>query len=180
MFLDRDGVINLNLGHVHRRQDFHFQEGIFPLCRAAQDLGYLVVVVTNQAGIARGYYTEAQFLGLTTWMVGVFAGEGIEIRGVYYCPYHPDGVGEYRCDSLDRKPKPGMLHRAAVDFGVNLQRSVLIGDQWSDIEAAMAAGVGTRILLGRGEGGECGKGVTAHYTAGSLGEIRHRFFGTVS
>ena len=94
LFLDRDGVINVERDYVHRPEEFDFREGIFGLCRAAQTRGYLVVVVTNQAGIARGYYTEAEFLDLTAWMIRNFAREEIQIARVYYCPYHPiHGVG---------------------------------------------------------------------------------------
>jgi D-glycero-D-manno-heptose 1,7-bisphosphate phosphatase len=148
LFLDRDGVINIDRGHLHRREDFVFREGIFDLCNAAQTLGYLLFVVTNQAGIGRGYYTEADFLELTDWMVGEFRTRQIYITRVYYCPYHPvHGVGQYRFDSPDRKPKPGMLLRAQADFTLDLRSSVLIGDKLSDIYAAEAAGVGTRIWL---------------------------------
>src|SRR5438876_479849 len=148
LFLDRDGVINVEQCYVHRREAFHFQEGIFELSRAAQTLGYLLVVITNQAGIARGYYTESAFRELTTWMVHKFAEQQIHISTVYYCPYHPThGVGDYKYDSPDRKPQPGMLLRAQVDFNLDLTSSVLIGDNPSDIYAAKAAGVGTKILL---------------------------------
>jgi D-glycero-D-manno-heptose 1,7-bisphosphate phosphatase len=176
LFLDRDGVINVDRGYVHSRDDFRFQEGIFDLCRAAQALDYLLVVVTNQAGIARGYYSESEFLELTEWMVAKFAEEEIQITHVYYCPYHPiHGVGAYKCDSADRKPKPGMLLRARADFNVDLGSSVLIGDKLSDIYAGKAAGVGTRILLCSGvigldrQGDEC-------WLSDSLNQVRRRFF----
>jgi D-glycero-D-manno-heptose 1,7-bisphosphate phosphatase len=176
LFLDRDGVINIDRGYVHRSEDFHFREGIFELCRAAQRLEYLLMVVTNQAGIARGYFTEANFLELTDWMVGKFAEEQVRISRVYYCPFHPvDGIGIYKFDSPDRKPNPGMLLRAQKDFDLNLASSALIGDRLSDVQAAHAAGVGTRILLGsRGvEAERC----TAQYQAfDSLYDIRHAFF----
>ena len=95
LFLDRDGVINLERRYVHCRETFQFQDGIFELCRAAQNLGYLLVVVTNQAGIARGHYTEQDFLQLTEWMIDRFAEQQIQIARVYYCPYHPVGrIGE--------------------------------------------------------------------------------------
>jgi len=130
----------------------HFQEGIFELCRAAQTLGYLLVVATNQAGIARDYYTEADFLDLTEWMVQEFAEQQILI-GVYYCPYHPiHGVGPYKYDSLDRKPKPGMLLRARKDFSLDLSASILIGDKPSDIDAAKAAGWARRFCCAQGGG----------------------------
>jgi D-glycero-D-manno-heptose 1,7-bisphosphate phosphatase len=178
LFLDRDGVINVEQGYVHRRDEFRFQKGIFELCRAAQGLGYLLVVVTNQAGIARGYYTESEFLALTEWMVRRFAEEGVHIARVYHCPYHPvHGVGRYRHDSPDRKPKPGMLYRAQRDLNVDLTASVLVGDKLSDIAAAGAAGVGTKILL-RPAGAEGVEGAKKEhwYVSGSLDEIRQQFF----
>ncbi len=141
LFLDRDGVINVDHGYVRSLDDFHFQEGIFELCQAAQSLGYILLVITNQAGIARGYYTEAEFLRLTSWMVGQFADRQINIARVYYCPYHPvHGVGQYKRDSPDRKPGPGMLLRAQADFALELSSSILVGDKGADIEAARAAG----------------------------------------
>jgi D-glycero-D-manno-heptose 1,7-bisphosphate phosphatase len=176
LFLDRDGVINAEQGYVHCREDFHFQEGIFELCRAAQIRRYLLVIVTNQAGIARGYYTEAEFLALTEWMVQRFADQGIQIARVYYCPYHPiHGVGAYKYDSPDRKPLPGMLLRAKVDFSLDLTASVLIGDKLSDILAADAAGVGAKILL-RSGATEIDVHARQCLVAGSLDEIRSRFF----
>jgi D-glycero-D-manno-heptose 1,7-bisphosphate phosphatase len=177
LFLDRDGVINLDHAYVCSPEMFHFQEGIFELCRDAQRLDYLVLVVTNQAGIARGYYSESQFLALMDWMVGKFDEERIRIDRVYYSPYHPThGLGRYRLDSSDRKPKPGMLLRARADFNLDLTSSVLIGDQLSDIQAAEAAGVGTKILLRPGAA-ETQEG--QYHVSGSLETIRLRFFSAV-
>ncbi len=148
LFLDRDGVINVERNYVHRMEDFEFVPGIFELCAAAQDLGFLLVVVTNQAGIGRGYYTETDFQRLTDWMLGEFRARGIDIARVYHCPYHPTaGVGEYRRDSYDRKPNPGMILKAQRDLGLDLTQSVLIGDKDSDIEAGRAAGVGHMVQL---------------------------------
>jgi D-glycero-D-manno-heptose 1,7-bisphosphate phosphatase len=141
-------VLNIDGGYVHRREDFRFQDGIFELCRVAQELGYLRVVVTNEAGIARGYFTETEFDELTRWMKEQFRRQNVRIARVYYCPYHPtEGIGSYRRDSPERKPGPGMLYRAQAELGVDLASSVLIGDKQSDMEAARTAGVGTRILL---------------------------------
>jgi D-glycero-D-manno-heptose 1,7-bisphosphate phosphatase len=176
LFLDRDGVINVERGYVHRREDFLFQEGIFELCAAAQARAFLLIVVTNQAGIGRGYYTESSFLTLTEWMVGTFAEHDIEIARVYYCPYHPvHGIGAYRRDSADRKPQPGMLWRAQADFDVDLASSILVGDKVSDIWAAQAAGVGTKILLRVGAG-EMDPTADQYCIAESLDDIRLKFF----
>jgi D-glycero-D-manno-heptose 1,7-bisphosphate phosphatase len=147
-FLDRDGVINVDKNYVGRVEDFEFLPGIFELCRAAQTAGLVPVVITNQAGIGRGYYTEQDFQTLTEWMVGEFRARGIGIGRVYHCPYHPtDGVGDYRRESPDRKPHPGMILRARDDLSLDLSRSVLVGDKDSDIAAGRAAGVGYNIKL---------------------------------
>lgn len=153
LFLDRDGVINVEKNYVHHIEDFEFLDGIFDLCRAASKSNMPIVVVTNQAGIGRGYYSEAQFLTLTDWMRARFEEEGVHVAAVYYCPYHPDqGVGKYRKESFDRKPNPGMFLRARDELGLDLACSILIGDKASDIAAAKAAGVGLSVLLGSDTG----------------------------
>jgi len=146
LFLDRDGVINHDSGYTSRVDDFVFVDGIFELCRAARQRGYLLIVVTNQAGIGRGYYTEQDFLALTAWMRARFDEEGAGITDVLYCPYHPThGQGEYLADSFDRKPNPGMVLRAAERHRISLPASVMVGDKDSDMEAARRAGVATRV-----------------------------------
>lgn len=148
LFLDRDGVINVNHGYVHRSEDFDFIEGIFDLCRQAHAQGWLIIVVTNQAGIARGLYTEEDFDHLTRWMCARFEAEGAPITAVYYCPTHPTaGQGAYRRESFRRKPNPGMLLEAAQEHGIDLQASILVGDKGSDIQAGRAAGVGICMLF---------------------------------
>lgn len=148
LFLDRDGVINVEKNYVYRIEDFEFMPGIFDLCRLAVGRGYRIIVITNQAGIGRGYYSEEAFQGLTRWMVEAFAAEKAAITAVYHCPYHPEhGIGEYRRESRCRKPNPGMLLDAASDWNLILTDSVLVGDKPSDIEAGRAAGVGCNILL---------------------------------
>ncbi|MDN5753103.1 MAG: HAD family hydrolase [Nitrosospira sp.] len=147
LFIDRDGVINIDYGHVYRREQFEFVEGIFDLCRKAIELDYLIFVLTNQAGIGRGYYTEQQFHELTDWMCGKFLAQGIKIEQVYFCPFHPQyGIGDYKQNSIFRKPGPGMILEAARAHELDLALSVLVGDKISDIEAGIAAGVGCNIL----------------------------------
>jgi D-glycero-D-manno-heptose 1,7-bisphosphate phosphatase len=154
LFLDRDGVINIDHGYVYRVEDFDFVEGVFELCRVAQDRGFKLVVVTNQSGIGRGLYDEERFDRLTKWMVARFAEQGVQIDRVYFCPYHPvHGLGQYRVDSTDRKPNPGMILKAEVELDLSLSDSILIGDNGSDIEAARRAGIGKAWLL-RAEGPE--------------------------
>ena len=148
LFLDRDGVINVETNYVSCIDDFIFMDGIFDLCRSAMAVGMAIVVVTNQAGIGRGYYTEAQFQALSDWMCKRFVDEGAAIDGVYYCPYHAEhGIGKYKADSFDRKPNPGMILRARDELGLLLEDSILVGDTASDIAAARAANVGRAILM---------------------------------
>lgn len=148
-FLDRDGVINVDHGYVVRREDFVLVPGVLEAARTLAGLGFQLVVVTNQSGIGRGLYTAADFDALTDWMRGVFAEAGAPLAGVYYCPHHPtDAVGPYRTACRCRKPQPGMLLDAARELRLDLARSVLFGDKPSDLEAAQAAGVPQRVLLG--------------------------------
>lgn len=148
LFLDRDGVINVEKNYVYRIEDFEFMPGIFDLCTTVSQLGFRLIVITNQAGIARGYYTEADYQYLTDWMLREFRARAIEVDRVYHCPYHPTaGIGKYHRESFDRKPNPGMILKAKRDFGLGLSRSVLIGDKDSDIEAGRVAGLGYLVKL---------------------------------
>jgi D-glycero-D-manno-heptose 1,7-bisphosphate phosphatase len=148
IFLDRDGVINREAGYVHTVDEFRFIEGVFDACRQMTKAGYRLIVITNQAGIARGYYTENDFHELTAWMLGEFRQQGIEIDGVYYCPHHPvHGVGDYGRDCDCRKPAPELILRAAREHSLDLGHSVLVGDKVTDIEAGRAAGVACCVLV---------------------------------
>lgn len=168
LFLDRDGVINVNHGYVHSPRQTQWLPGIFELARSATLAGYVLVVVTNQAGIARGYYTQAQFEEYTRWVHSRFAREGAPILATYYCPHHPQaGLGDLRVACACRKPAPGMLLRAIADYGIDPAASVLIGDSDSDIEAGKAAGIGRMVLL---QGDQSLQGM-AHSLLG-LGENR--------
>ena len=147
LFLDRDGVINVDHGYVHRIEQFEFIPGIFELCRSARARGHKLVVVTNQAGIARGLYAEPDFHALTAWMKQRFAHEGAPLDGVYFCPTHPTaGIGRYRVESAFRKPGPGMLLQAARELDIDLSRSTIVGDKASDMQAGAAAGL-ERLFL---------------------------------
>ncbi len=168
LFLDRDGVINHEVGYLYRAEDVRWVEGIVTLCRTAIGLGYKLVVITNQSGIARGLYSMAEYEELTEWIRGELLRHGIRLDAVYCCPYHPEGVGEYKREHEDRKPGPGMLLRAARELDVDLARSVLVGDRCSDIEAGLAAGVRQCFLVKGTERVPC---PGAHIAVDSLAEI---------
>ncbi len=173
LFLDRDGVINVDHGYVGTRDRFEFIPGIFELCATARSRGFLPIVVTNQAGIGRGRFSEEDFAALTDWMCAAFAERGAAIAAVYHCPHHPEfGRGRYRADCPDRKPRPGMLLRAARDHDVDLARSVFVGDRESDMLAGRDAGVGCNLLFdceGTAEAARCRGHATA--TVSSLSEV---------
>lgn len=155
LFLDRDGVINVDHHYVHRIEDFEFLPGIFELCASARDAGLHLVVVTNQAGIGRGLYGEAEFQALTQWMCERFRAQGTPIARVYHCPFHPTaGIGDYRRESFDRKPQPGMLLRARDELMLDLAASAFLGDQDTDMAAGRAAGVGRLLKLVPGAAAE--------------------------
>ena len=148
LFLDRDGVINEEYNYVHRIDDFVFRNGIFDLCRSAKNIGMAIIIITNQAGIGRGYYSEKQFNDLTTWMNLRFLDNGIVIDAVYFCPFHPiHGVGAYKKESYDRKPNPGMIYRARDEHNIDLASSYFVGDNLTDIIAAQSASIGTTVLV---------------------------------
>ena len=157
LFLDRDGVVNEEVGYLHRVEDVRFVDGIFSLCRTAAGLGYRLIVVTNQAGIARGYYSEADFHILMAFMQTELHKNGVELDAVYFCPFHPEhGVGVYKREHEDRKPGTGMLRRGAIEFGVELSESVMIGDRCSDVAAANGAGLRQVFLISGTESAGCG------------------------
>lgn len=143
LFLDRDGVINVDHGYVCTPERTEFVDGIFDLVRTANQHNYLVVVVTNQAGIARGFYSESDFREYMAWMGGEFERQGSWLDAVYYCPHHPTaGSLGYSGACSCRKPAPGLILAARNDLDIDLAASVLVGDKPSDIAAGHAAGVG--------------------------------------
>lgn len=148
LFLDRDGVINIDHGYVHQKENFNFIDGIFDLVKMANKHHFKVIVVTNQAGIARGLYSEDNFNVLTEWMISEFNKNNAYIDKVYFSPYHPtEGRGNYKQDHISRKPKPGMLLNSKEDFDIDFSRSMLIGDKYSDIQSGMSVGMGLNLLF---------------------------------
>ena len=143
LFLDRDGVLNEDPGYVHRWADFRWIAGAREAVAAFNASGWLVIVVTNQSGVGRGYYTESDVQVLHAQMSESLAEVGGRIDAYYYCPDHPDAVDPaYRHpDPPNRKPNPGMLRRAMAEWPVDVARSVMVGDKEGDIEAGRRAGV---------------------------------------
>jgi D-glycero-D-manno-heptose 1,7-bisphosphate phosphatase len=180
LFLDRDGVINVDRGYIHRSDQFEFVPGIFELARFwTNELRRLIVVITNQSGIGRGYFDESAYEDLTRWMCERFEAEHIAIARVYHCPYHPlHGVGEYRRDHPWRKPNPGMILQAVSDLDLDPAQSAILGDKISDIEAGEAARIGLRILVAS-RGAKKSAGAPSHEVVPDLGEalalLRSRF-----
>lgn len=151
LFLDRDGVINVDTGYVHTPESTKWLPGIFERVRDAWRDGRIPIVITNQAGIARGYYDEAQFLAYTAWVHGQFRARGAPLVATYYCPHHPEaGIGPLRTLCTCRKPAAGMLERAIADWEIDPLRSTLVGDKASDVAAGRAARVAELHLLGGG------------------------------
>lgn len=150
-FLDRDGVLNDDLGYVHRVADFHWLPGAVQACKRLQDAGYALVVVTNQSGVARGLYTLADVDALHAHMQQELAAAGVSLAGIYRCPHLPKAeVAAYRLDCECRKPRPGMLLQAMRELGLDAGRSVLVGDKASDVQAGQAAGVARCVQVGPG------------------------------
>jgi D-glycero-D-manno-heptose 1,7-bisphosphate phosphatase len=150
-FIDRDGVINAERHHVFRVSDFHVLPGVVEGLRTLSEHGFALVVVTNQAGIAKGLYSEDDYAQLTQHMRHLFTTEGIDFSGVYHCPHHPQGrVTRYAVPCRCRKPEPGLLLQAANDLGLDLARSVMVGDKHSDTRAGQAAGLRYTVLVESG------------------------------
>lgn len=151
-FLDRDGVICIDRGYLHRPQDFTFVPGALDGMRTLAGQGCLLTVVTNQSGIARGLFTEEDHAALTRHMVAELRAAGIELAGIRHCPHLPDArVAAYRQVCACRKPAPGMILDLARQLHVDLADSLLVGDRASDIQAGRAAGVGRCYLVRSGQ-----------------------------
>ena len=144
IFLDRDGVINKEVEYLFRISDFEFIEGVFDACLYFQQLDYKIIIISNQSGIARGYYTKSDYQKITEWMLNKFNIKGISILDILYCPHGP----ESSCNC--RKPKPGMLIEAKDKYNIGMKDSWMIGDKETDIEAANLAGINNTILVRSG------------------------------
>jgi D-glycero-D-manno-heptose 1,7-bisphosphate phosphatase len=152
IFLDRDGVINKDNGYVSVVDDFEFIDGVIEALQKLKQLNYIIVIITNQSGIARGYFTEEQFHTLTEWMDWSLADRGVDLDGIYYCPHHADhGIGKYKVDCECRKPKAGMINDAILELDIDITQSILVGDKVSDIEAGLAAGIDKNYLVRTGK-----------------------------
>tara|TARA_B100002019_G_C21244237_1_gene587391 strand:+ start:1135 stop:1674 length:540 start_codon:yes stop_codon:yes gene_type:complete len=148
LFLDRDGVINIDYGYVYKSDSLSFIDGIFELCLEAKKLGYKIFIVTNQSGIGRGYFSENQFQKLSKWIENYFQTKDIIIQETYFCPHHKDAkITKYKKECFFRKPNPGMILRAEKDHNIDLNKSILIGDKFSDIQAGKNAGISKNIFL---------------------------------
>lgn len=150
VFFDRDGVLNEDKGYVYRKEDFIWIKGAKEALALAKSKGFLSIVITNQSGICRGYYDINEMHLLHLWMKQQALEYGAKIDDIYFCPYHSEGqVQQYIFPNHpDRKPNPGMIIRAAKDYNIDLTRSLLIGDQQSDIDAANNAGLRSILFDG--------------------------------
>jgi len=144
IFLDRDGVINHEANYLHKISEFKFINGIFESCLKFKKLGYQIIIVTNQSGIARGYYKESDYEKLNQWMLVQFNKHNVNILDVFHCPHGP----ESSCDC--RKPKPGMLLKAKYQYDIDMEKSWMIGDSEVDISAAISCGIENTILVRSG------------------------------
>ncbi len=175
VFLDRDGVINVDKGYVHKIEDFEFYPNVFQALKKLQDAGFKLFIVTNQSGIAVGYYTEEDFLKLTNWMLDQFKKEGINIEKVYYCPHHEEGIVEkfsFKCDC--RKPESGMIKQAILEYKIDPKQSFLIGDKESDIIAAHKEGI-KAALVKTGHGMKYIENTTADFVGEDILDVVENF-----
>ena len=141
IFLDRDGVINKEINYLHKIDDFEFIDGIFDACLYFQSLGYKIIIITNQSGISRGYYSHSDYQKVTQWMLDQFRYKNINILDIFHCPHGPDST----CDC--RKPKPGMFLKAKDKHNTDMEKSWMIGDKERDTIAANSAGIDNTILI---------------------------------
>ena len=177
VFLDRDGTLNIDYGYVHKIDDFHFIEGSIEALKKLKEMGYLLVLVTNQSGIARGYFTEQEFLQLTEWMDWSLADRGVDLDGIYYCPHHPEAkLAEFKQDCDCRKPKSGMLLQAIEELNIDPARSIMIGDKIEDLFAGQGAKIKTNILVRTGKEVTAKEEDEADYVLDSIADLPSLIF----
>jgi len=153
IFLDRDGTINVDTGYIHEIEKFQFENNAVKGLQELQKKGFEFIVVTNQSGIARGYYTEEDFWKFNDHVISELEKHGIKILKTYFSPFHPEkGVGKYKKDSTCRKPGTGMLEYAEKDFQIDNKNSWIIGDKWADVKTGADFGIKS-ILVKTGKGG---------------------------
>lgn len=141
-FFDRDGTINVEKNYLYKIEDFEFIDGIPELIKKYNDDGFIVIVITNQAGIARGYYTKEDMNNLHEYINNELSKIGAHIDAFYFCPHHPDFTGECNC----RKPKTGMIEKAIKDWNIDVKQSILYGDKPWDIEAGEKCGIRSILI----------------------------------
>jgi D,D-heptose 1,7-bisphosphate phosphatase len=177
VFLDRDGTLNIDYGYVHKIDDFHFIEGSIEALKKLKEMGYLLVLVTNQSGIARGYFSEQEFLQLTEWMDWSLADRGVDLDGIYYCPHHPEAkLAEFKQDCDCRKPKSGMLLQAIEELNIDPARSIMIGDKIEDLFAGQGAKIRTNILVRTGKEVTAKEEDEADYILDSIADLPSLIF----
>lgn len=179
VFVDRDGTINVEEGHVYRTEDFQFIPGTLAALRRLTDVGIRIFIVSNQAGIAKGLYTESDFGVLTRYMLDKMADHGVRISGVLHCPHHPEAaILAYRKDCECRKPRAGLLLQVMSREGVSAEASAMIGDKNSDVEAGRAAGVRRTYLVKTGYGSRDELVTSADYVVADLQAAVHHLLMT--
>ena len=172
LFLDRDGVVNVDRGYVHKKEDFEFCDGIFEFCKFFKENSFEIVIVTNQSGIARQYFTEQDFQNLNNWMLKEFQRNGVLISAVYHCPHLPTISGPCDC----RKPKAGLVYQAINDLSIAPEASIFIGDRETDMLCAKRANIGLKILVSEPRRSQTTSVHSADYVINSfkdgLGELK--------
>ena len=175
IFLDRDGTINVDHGYVHEIDNFQFIDGVIDAMRELKKMGFALVLVTNQSGIARGMFSEDQFMQLTEWMDWSLADRDVDLDGIYFCPHHPEAKEEaYRQSCECRKPQPGMLLSAQQELNIDMAASYIVGDKIDDLLAGKAAGVGKKVLVRSGQPVTAEGEIAADWVINSLVELPER------
>lgn len=171
VFLDRDGVINREVNYCHTIEDFVFVSGVIEVLKVLQRKFNHLFIVTNQAGIGKGFYTEEQYSILTSWMISMLNDAGVNITKVYFCPHHVSGIHPYNINCECRKPKPGMIKQAVREYNIDVSKSILIGDKSSDMQAAKNANIKRKILMGTGHMTTCEDRSSSDFFFSSMEEL---------